>query len=51
MLLEQLAHEPPGRVPVAPALHQYIEHRTVLVHSAPQPVLLAVDIDHHLVPE
>lgn len=31
MLLEQLAHEPPGCVPVAAALHQYVEHRTVLV--------------------
>src|SRR6266853_3178678 len=49
MLLEQLAHEPPGRVPVAAALHQYVEHRTVLVYRAPQPVLLAVDGDHHLI--
>jgi hypothetical protein len=54
MLLEQRAHapkevplgdEPPGRVPVAAALHRYVEHRTVLVHRAPQPVLFAVDGD------
>jgi hypothetical protein len=25
MFPEQLAHEPPGRVPVAPALHQHVE--------------------------
>lgn len=48
MLPEQLAHGPPGRVPVAVALHQYVEHRTVLVHRVPQPVLLAVDRHDHL---
>src|SRR5882757_3031945 len=47
--LEQFTHEAPGRMPVAAALHQYVEHRTVLVHRAPQPVLLAVDGDHHFV--
>ena len=36
-------------MPVAAALHQYVEHCTVLVHRAPQPVLLAVDGDHHFV--
>ena len=33
-------------MPVAPALHQYIEHRAMLVYRSPQPVLLAVDGDH-----
>jgi hypothetical protein len=35
MLLEQLARKLPGRVPVAAALHRYVEHRTVPIHRAP----------------
>lgn len=46
---EQLAHEPLGRLPVAPALYQHIEHRAVLVLRAPQPVLPAVDSDEHFI--
>jgi hypothetical protein len=49
LLAEQLSHEPFGRMPVAPALHQNVEHRTVLVHRAPQPVFLAFDGDYYLV--
>ena len=37
VLPEQLSHDPFGRMPVAPALHQYVKHRAVLVHRAPQP--------------
>ncbi len=29
LLHEQLAHQAPGSVPVAPALHQHIEHRAM----------------------
>src|ERR1700688_387444 len=47
VLPEQLEHESPGCVPVAPALHQHVEHRPVPVHRTPQPVLPAVDGDHH----
>jgi hypothetical protein len=36
-------------MPVTAALHQYVENRTVLVHRAPQSVLLAVEGDHHFV--
>jgi len=45
MLLERFAHQATGRVPVAPALHQHVEHRTMLVDRAPQPVLPAVNRD------
>jgi hypothetical protein len=49
VLLEELSHQPLGRMPVAPALHQYVKHCTVLVHRTPQPVLPALDGDHHFV--
>ena len=29
VLLEELSHEPFSRMRVAPALHQYVKHRTV----------------------
>jgi hypothetical protein len=41
MLPEQLAHQALGRVPVAPALHQHVKHRAMLVHRGPQPMLLS----------
>jgi hypothetical protein len=46
---QQLAQEALGRVLVAPALHQHVEHEAVLVDRPPQPVLLAGDGDHHLI--
>ena len=49
VLPEQFAHQPPCRMPVAPALHQHVEHCAVPVHRPPQPVLLAVDGDYHFV--
>ena len=49
VLPEQLAHEPHGCVPVAPALHQHVKHRAMLVHRTPQPALLAVDRDDHFI--
>jgi hypothetical protein len=36
-------------VPVAPALHQHVEHHAVLVHRTPQRVLAAVDRDDHFI--
>lgn len=47
--LEQLAHQPFGLRLVGAALHQDLEHRTVLIDSPPQPMLGAVDRHDHLV--
>src|SRR3954462_9700218 len=47
--LQQLAQEPFGGPFVPPALDQNVEHDAVLVHRAPQPVLLAGDFDGDLV--
>src|SRR5215510_906982 len=41
--LQQLAEELLGRLLIAPALHQNIEHVVVLVDSAPQVMALAID--------
>jgi hypothetical protein len=41
--LESFTRHARDRMPATAPLHQYFEHRTVLVHSAPQPVLLVVD--------
>ena len=41
--LEQLAKKLLGRLRVAPALHQNIQHVIVLVHSTPQVMALPVD--------
>jgi hypothetical protein len=49
LLLEQLTQQALGRLLVAPALHQHVEHDAVLVDRPPQPVLLAGDGDHHLI--
>jgi hypothetical protein len=49
LLLQELAQQALGRLLVAPALHQHVEHEAVLVDRPPQPVLLAGDGDHHLV--
>ena len=47
--LEQLLEEALGRLGAAPALHQNVEHRAVLVDGAPKVVTLAADADEHLV--
>ena len=49
LLLQQLAQQPLGRLLVAAALEQNIEHDPGLVHGAPQPVLLTGDLEHDLV--
>jgi len=49
--LQQLAKEPRGRLGIAPALDQDVEHVAVLIHRAPEMVQLAADADEHLVHE
>jgi len=49
LLLEQLAQEAEGGVLVTPALDEDVEHQAVLVHSAPEPVLLARDRQHDFI--
>ena len=44
LLLQQLAQQPLGRLLVASALDQNIEHHPGLVHGAPQPVLYTGDL-------
>jgi hypothetical protein len=46
---QQLAQQALGRVLVASALRQHVEHDAVLLDSPPQPVLLADDGDHDLI--
>lgn len=45
--LEQIGHRLHGRVPVEPALHQHIGHRTLMVCRVPQLALLSVDRDDY----
>ena len=47
--LEQPTEELPGRCFVSPALHEDVEHMPVLIHSPPQVVLRAVDLDEDLI--
>ena len=47
--LQQLAQQPLGGLLVAPALNQNIEHDAVLIHSAPEIMLLAGDLKHDLI--
>ena len=49
ILLEQLLHELPGGLGVAPRLDEEVQFLTIVVDGAPQPLLLAVDAHHHLV--
>src|SRR5215469_2670367 len=48
LLFQQLAQQPLGRVLVASALDQNIEHDPGLVHGTPQPVLHTGDPEHDL---
>jgi hypothetical protein len=43
LLLEQLAQQPLGRLGIAPALDQDVEHGPVLIDGAPEPMLPARD--------
>ena len=47
--LQQLAQQPLGRLLVAPALNQNIKHDAVLIHSAPEIVLLAGNLEHNFI--
>lgn len=47
--LEELAEKAFCCLPVAPTLHQDIEHMTVLIDCTPEIVVLALDCEDHLV--
>ena len=47
--LQQLLEEPLGRLRVAPALDQDVEHGAMLVDRPPQVVLLAANAEEHLI--
>src|SRR5215475_7873990 len=49
LLLQQLAQQPLGRLLVASALDQNIEHDPGLVDGAPQPVLHPGDLEHDFI--
>lgn len=49
LLLEQLPQQALGSLCIPAALDQDIEHGSVLVDGAPQPMLLASDADHNLI--
>jgi hypothetical protein len=49
LLLQELAEQAFGGLLVAPALHQDIENETLVVDSAPEPVLFAGDGDDDLI--
>ena len=49
LLLQQLAQQPLGRLLVAAALEQNIEHYAALVHRSPEPVLDTADLEHDLI--
>ena len=47
LLFQQLAQETLGRLRIAPALHEDIQHHPVLVHRTPEPVLHPRDRHRH----
>ena len=49
MPLQQLAEQAFGRLFVASALDQHIKHDAVLIHGAPEIVLLAGNLEHDLI--
>jgi hypothetical protein len=49
LLLEQLPEQALGGLHVASALDEYVEYDSMLVHCAPEPMLLTRDDDHNLV--
>jgi hypothetical protein len=46
---EELAEEFLGRVLIPPPLYENIQHMTVLIHGAPQIVVLLIDREEHLI--
>ena len=46
LLLQQLAQQPLGRLLVAPALDQDVEHDPGLVHGSPKPMLYPGNFEH-----
>ena len=46
--LQELAQQPLGRLLVAPALDQNVQHDAVLIHGAPEIMLLAGDLEDDL---
>ncbi len=49
MSLPKFAHQALGRLRIAAALHPNIQYETILIESAPQPVLLAAHRDHDFI--
>ena len=49
LLLEQRAQQALGRLLVAPALDQNVEHDAVLIHGTPEIMLLAGDLEHDFI--
>ena len=47
--LQELAQQALGRFGIAAALHENVQDEAVLIHGAPQPVLLAPDLDDYLI--
>jgi hypothetical protein len=49
LALQQLAHQAFGCLGIAAALHQNLQHKSVLIDGAPQPMFLASDRNDGLV--
>ena len=49
LFFQELAEESSGRPPIAPRLHQDVEHVAILVHGPPQILLPPPDLDEQLV--
>src|SRR5918997_5039301 len=49
LLLQQLSHEPKGRLGVALGLDQQVQHLTLAVDGSPQVHALTLDRDYHLI--
>lgn len=49
MSLSKFAHQALGRLRIAAASHPNIQYETILIDSAPQPVLLAAHRDHDFI--
>lgn len=49
LTLQQLAHQALGRLGITAALQQHLQNETVLIHRAPEPVLLATDRNDGLI--
>ncbi len=47
--LQQLAEEPLGGLFVPAALHQDVQDVAILIHGTPQIMILAVDLNEHLI--